>query len=272
MKKRIVSTIGLWAAIILVLALFGLPGGVFLLIALMIPALLELYALLDRMGYQCLRWFGCAFGTLILLATYFSSGLGEQPGTLVLTLSIIVLLIMMLAGLNLKKTLLPTLFGLVLIPFLLQFYVLVGLNFANPTEGLVMVIWLIAVAKFSDVGGLLVGSKFGRNRLAPLISPKKTWEGALGGVVFSVLIGVILKTLLWRWIPSSFTLLHAVLLAVPIGIFAIISDLVESYLKRLAEVKDSGSVIPGIGGAFDLMDSLLLTAPLGFILIRAFVS
>lgn len=271
MKRRIISTVGLWAAIILILTLFGLPGGVFLLVALMIPALLELYALLDRMGYRCLRLFGCAFGTLILLATYFSSGLGEQPGTLVLTLAILVLMIMMLTGLNLQKTLIPTLFGLLLVPFLLQFYILVGLNFPNPTEGLVMVIWLIAVAKFSDVGGLLVGSKLGRNRLAPLISPKKTWEGAMGGVVFSVLIGIILKLALWNWMPASFTLWHAALLALPIGMFAIISDLVESYLKRLAEVKDSGTVIPGIGGAFDLMDSLLLTAPLGFILIRAFV-
>ena len=103
--------------------------------------------------------------------------------------------------------------------------------------------------------------------MAPLTSPKKTWEGAVGGVLVSAGIGALVAWLGRSVLPPEMTPLHAAILAVPLAAVAIISDLVESVIKRRAALKDSGGGVPGIGGIFDLSDSLILAAPVGFFLI-----
>ena len=136
----------------------------------------------------------------------------------------------------------------------------------TPNGRLLLCLWLIAVAKFCDVGALLTGMAFGRHPMAPHISPKKTWEGAVGGVLVSMGIGALVAWLARGQLPAHMTPLVAALIAAPIALVAIVSDLVESIIKRHAALKDSGGAIPGIGGVFDLSDSLLLTAPLGYFL------
>jgi len=124
----------------------------------------------------------------------------------------------------------------------------------------------VAVAKFCDVGALLTGLAIGRHHMAPQISPKKTWEGAVGGVLVSMGVGALLA---WWWaphLPGHMTPLVAAVIASPIAMVAIVSDLIESIIKRRATIKDSGGLIPGIGGIFDVSDSLILTAPLGYLL------
>jgi phosphatidate cytidylyltransferase len=97
--------------------------------------------------------------------------------------------------------------------------------------------------------------------MAPNISPKKTWEGAAGGVLTSVGLGVALAHYFPDYLPEAFTPAVAALAALVIAITAIVSDLIESVVKRRADTKDTGTLIPGIGGAFDLTDSLIFTAP-----------
>jgi phosphatidate cytidylyltransferase len=129
------------------------------------------------------------------------------------------------------------------------------------------VLWLILVTKFSDMGAYLTGSLIGKHPLVPHISPKKTWEGFFGALVFSVLGGFLL---LWL-IPEKLSVLRpfdAVALGLVLGFAAIVGDLAESIIKRSADVKDSGNFLPGIGGALDLIDSLLFTAPLLFFYLR----
>ena len=130
-----------------------------------------------------------------------------------------------------------------------------------------LAVWVVAVAKCADVGGLLVGMRNGKTPLS-VISPKKTYEGAAGGLVFSMLIGVILAGFFHNLAPDRMSWWLCALIAIPIGIASIASDLVESAFKRQADVKDSGKIIPGIGGIFDLTDSLILTAPLGYLLFK----
>jgi phosphatidate cytidylyltransferase len=108
---------------------------------------------------------------------------------------------------------------------------------------------------------------FGRRKIAPSISPAKSWEGCIGGLVFSAGASA-----LFAWTLNSFgfafmTPLKSAILALPIAIMSIPSDLVESVFKRQSTSKDSGHTIPGIGGALDLIDSLVLTAPLGFVIL-----
>jgi phosphatidate cytidylyltransferase len=137
-----------------------------------------------------------------------------------------------------------------------------------PEGRLVLVLWVVAVAKFCDVGALLTGLAAGRHPMAPLTSPKKTWEGAVGGVAVAMGVGSLVAWLGRGVLPPSMTPLHAALLAAPLAAVAIVSDLIESVIKRRVALKDSGGGVPGIGGIFDLSDSLILAAPVGYFLLR----
>jgi len=137
-----------------------------------------------------------------------------------------------------------------------------------PTGRLLLCLWIVAVAKFCDTGALLTGMAIGRHKMSPQISPKKTWEGAIGGVLISMGIGALVAWLARSEMPPHMTPLVAALIAMPIAILGIVADLVESVLKRRANIKDSGRTIPGIGGMFDLSDSLILAAPVGYYLFR----
>lgn len=150
-------------------------------------------------------------------------------------------------------------------------FFIVRIMWLDPTNGipgLMLVVWLLGTAKFCDVGALLVGSMIGKHKLAPSMSPGKTWEGAVGGVVVACAFSAGLVALLRDYFPANFTPYDAFFAAILPAIVSIPSDLIESVLKRMAGFKDSGKTIPGIGGAFDLLDSLVLAAPVGYLILR----
>lgn len=115
----------------------------------------------------------------------------------------------------------------------------------------------------NDTGAYLVGSRWGKRRLAPSISPKKSVEGSIGGLLLVLLSAVILRLLLF----PELSWLRILLIAVVVAIFGTIGDLFESSLKRRAGVKDSGKLIPGHGGILDRIDSLLLAVPAVYLLL-----
>jgi phosphatidate cytidylyltransferase len=132
----------------------------------------------------------------------------------------------------------------------------------------VLCLWLIATSKFSDMGGLLTGMAIGRHKMSPQISPKKTWEGFGGGIAASIGIGALIAWRAQAYLPPHMTPLVAALMAIPIALLSVVGDLVESAIKRRADIKDSGSILPGQGGFFDMCDSLILAAPVGYLLFR----
>ena len=115
----------------------------------------------------------------------------------------------------------------------------------------------------NDTGAYLVGSRWGKRRLAPNISPKKSVEVSIGGLLLVLLSAVILRLLLF----PELSWLHILLIAAVVAIFGTIGDLFESSLKRQAGVKDSGKLIPGHGGILDRIDSLLLAVPAVYLLL-----
>ena len=119
----------------------------------------------------------------------------------------------------------------------------------------------------NDTGAYLVGSRWGKRRLAPNISPKKSVEGSIGGLILVLLSAVILRLLLF----PELSWLRILLIATVVAVFGTIGDLFESSLKRQAGVKDSGKLIPGHGGILDRIDSLLLAVPAVYLLL-AFLS
>ncbi len=145
----------------------------------------------------------------------------------------------------------------------------VGCGGDDPARaGIALVLYLIVVAKSADIGGYLVGKPFGRHKLIPRISPNKSWEGAIGGLALSVAVAVGLAGQLGACALTPF---HAAVFGAAMAPLSLAGDLLESYLKRWSGVKDSGNLVPTYGGMLDMVDSLTLCAPVGHLLLLAFV-
>jgi phosphatidate cytidylyltransferase len=143
----------------------------------------------------------------------------------------------------------------------------------NIDMGAGFVTFLLVAVAFSDTGAYFVGRAFGRHKMAPLTSPKKSWEGAAGGVVFAVLAVLVLWLLVrhfqWqRHYPPAIPWVWALLAAV-LSVVSQIGDLAESMIKREAGVKDAGRFFPGHGGVLDRCDGLLFAAPVMYYLYAA---
>jgi phosphatidate cytidylyltransferase len=169
------------------------------------------------------------------------------------------------------ETMAYTLFGLLYVVWLFGFVTKIVYVIPRDATGHVgghfYVLWLIVVTKFSDMGAYLTGSLIGKHPLIPHISPKKTWEGFFGALAFSTGGACGLLALM----PTQLKYLQqkdAAILGLVLGFAAIIGDLAESIIKRSCDVKDSGKFLPGIGGALDLIDSILFTAPLLYFYLR----
>ncbi|MBJ7494577.1 MAG: phosphatidate cytidylyltransferase [Opitutales bacterium] len=282
MKDRALSTITLWGAvgaIIWIGSLFS-ASEIFafcILAALTAIAQWEFYKLTESCNEQPNKTQGIIIGLIYLFFVFFFSPENYRHSIFPIALATAfgIHLLSLLRNPSERPVLLrklPTFYGFLYIPLMLSFLVFiaklnVGSGLSQKSIGLACVIWLVVAAKFTDVGGLVIGTLFGKHKIAPSISPAKSWEGCLGGLVFSAAAAA-----LFAWAVNAFwfpfmTPLRSAILALPIAIVSIPSDLVESVFKRQSTSKDSGHTIPGIGGALDLIDSLILTAPLGFVVL-----
>jgi phosphatidate cytidylyltransferase len=125
-------------------------------------------------------------------------------------------------------------------------------------DGSNLVFFLLLVVWLGDSGAYYVGKRFGKHKLSPRISPKKTVEGLFGGMTASLITAVIIH---FTFFPK-FPLHHAAIAGVILSFAGVVGDLAESMWKRSADVKDSGKLIPGHGGFLDRLDSILFTAPI----------
>lgn len=137
------------------------------------------------------------------------------------------------------------------------------------STGLLLVLYLVVVTKFSDMGAYAFGVVFGKHKMIPHISPAKSWEGLVGAFVASFLGAVALLALVpaEKLLPLNW--LHGLILAPVLCSAGVTGDLAESVLKRCTSIKDSGHKFPGIGGILDLTDSLLFTAPVFYFYLAA---
>ena len=133
-------------------------------------------------------------------------------------------------------------------------------------DGLKWVILLMEVVWFGDTGAYFTGQKYGKRKLYPKISPNKSLEGALGGLIFSVVAALISK---WTYF-SALDYIDCMILGTMGGAFGQAGDLIDSMLKRAVAVKDSGSVMPGHGGVFDRFDGIIFSAPFFYFYVTTF--
>jgi phosphatidate cytidylyltransferase len=143
--------------------------------------------------------------------------------------------------------------GMLYVGLTLSYLVLIRLM----PEGEFLLIFLLLVTWAADTGAYYVGTLYGRRLLAPSISPKKTFEGLVGGFIGATIIAFIAR---WTFMPE-FSSLETVVLALFLTVAGLWGDLVESAIKRSVGVKDSGGLLPGHGGMLDRLDSLLFSAP-----------
>jgi len=155
------------------------------------------------------------------------------------------------------KNISVTIFGILYIFFLLSFAI--TLRYLH--NGVCILVMVLLVSKFGDIGGYLLGRKCGKHKLAKVISPNKTIEGACFSLLFSVLIAVIFSL-----IPAIrvFSLKWSVVFGIIVGFSALLGDLAESLLKRDANVKDAGNLVPAFGGILDVIDCLLISMPVAY--------
>ena len=121
-----------------------------------------------------------------------------------------------------------------------------------------LLLFAFAVVALADVGGYVAGNLFGKHKLAPLVSPGKTWEGFFGGI----LLQCILIASMASFMPEKITTVMLVALVIPVSLYSVLGDLFESMIKRHSGVKDSGNILPGHGGVLDRIDGLIAALPL----------
>ena len=131
-------------------------------------------------------------------------------------------------------------------------------------SGAILVLYFVAVSKTADIGGYLSGKLLGKHKLAPAISPNKTIEGSAGGMLLSLAAAFLLAGLL----PWEFSLPWTLIFAVLVNVTSQFGDLAESMVKRGCGVKDSAVILPKVCGALDLVDSILISAPVAFYLMK----
>src|SRR5437870_11072513 len=277
---RFASTIALWTVALLIMfsgyeILFWLLISVFGMIGL-----LEFYRMLDHKGLPNFKITGMICGAVMLGGSfYYFSKIGPASSydfevAVLLFFLLTVFARQMFARLRHDEplqTMAYTLFGLLYVLWLFNFTTKILYLPPRASSGIVSgqfyCLYLIAVTKFSDMGAYLTGAAIGRHLMAPQISAKKTWEGFFGALAFAVFCSLMLFKLMPGHL-SRLTWTHATLLGLLLGFAAVIGDWAESIIKRSTGVKDSGNFLPGIGGALDLIDSLLFTAPLLFFYLR----
>ena len=277
---RFISTVALWS-IALLIAFSGFEILFWILISVFgLIALLEFYRMLDHKGLPNFKVTGMICGAVMLVGSfYYFAKMGPARSYDFEVAVLLFFLLTMFArqmfarlrGDEPLQTMAYTLFGLLYVLWLYNFITkivyVVPRSSTGAVTGQFYVLYLITITKFSDMGAYLTGSVIGRHQMIPHISPKKTWEGFGGALVFSLLASLALYKLMPGHL-SVLTVTHATVLGLLLGFAAVIGDLAESIIKRSTGVKNSGNILPGIGGALDLVDSLLFTAPLLFFYLR----
>ena len=252
-------------------------GSIILLLGVL--ALREFYEMARRCSYTPFEYLGQAAAIILLGGSFWSLAVLKDI-SLAQNIEIVVLLVLvpLLGGAQLREytegktsigSLASTLFGVVYVALLLNLLQKIR-YFPGDIQGVGgnwWVLFFIVVSKMSDTGAYCTGQLIGKNKMIPRVSPGKTWEGFAGGIIFSV----ITAWLFHHFASDHFTsmpLSHALILGVLLGVGSVAGDLIESLIKREAEVKDSGHFFPGVGGALDLLDSLLFNAPIMYIYLK----
>jgi len=237
------------------------PGWLLLSLVVLVTAggMLELLTLLLPETQSWVRIAALAAGLLVPLATYWKGIMGLSAATFgVIFVALTVHLLLYAQQKAVLKSLAIMVFALLYIPFLLSHVLLL---FEVPS-GRRWIFFLFFVIFAGDTGAYYAGHRLGRHKLWPAVSPGKTVEGAVGGLLSSMAIALLVGKLLLSLGEFGITFLLSV--GFVIALAGQMGDLMESMLKRVSQVKDASSILPGHGGLLDRLDSLIFAFPLTY--------
>jgi len=267
LKKRVITSVWFVPLLIVVVWFSGEPwdkssiGFTILIVVFGILAALEFYRMVTVSRASPLTYFGLIWTALFILSrnsellSLLEPHFNLDLFTPLLLSSAVVLSLMGLLARRQKEGAFTswawTIAGILYVGWLLSHLVaLRGLD-----DGRNWVFFVLFVTWISDTTAFFIGRRFGQHKLAPSISPGKTWEGAIGGVCGAILMSILFFTPNPFQLPLSYW--QAILLAVMVSVLGQVGDLVESLLKRNTGVKDSGGLMPGHGGILDRIDSVV---------------
>jgi phosphatidate cytidylyltransferase len=265
LKQRIIT--GTLLALGAILLIVGAPGPV-LIGALALATLIACWEWTDLSGFQSrpLRLVYCVLSAgLMALLLYGADLLGVRPQSglsqAMLALAAAWWLVALLGVITFPAS--GNWWGAVIVRAAIGWLVLIPAWFAfvylrAQTQGEWLILFMLALVAAADIGAYFSGTRFGRNKLAPAVSPGKSWEGFCGGILSSVILALLV------WYCARPPLSLGVWLAIAVGtvLASILGDLTESMVKRYRGVKDSGSLLPGHGGVMDRLDSISAAAPI----------
>lgn len=256
----------------LIISLLVWIGAYAMLPALIVVSIMGLYEyirMLDRNDIDVRRISLAVFGAAIIVASLPAfqttppwEGGSWREAALTVALGYLLVMEVMRPGERPLERIVYSLFGLLYIPWLLGYFLLLRYSPDAGTGLLYFALPLLATFA-ADIGGYFGGQYFGRRKLAPEVSPGKTIEGAIGGLVLSFLVVLVLSSLTELWSPLE-SLLYSILVASA----SQLGDLSESLIKRALRTKDSGSSLPGHGGFLDRLDSLLFAVPATYLFLH----
>jgi len=239
----------------------------------------ELYGVMRVGGYRPRVFVGVAIALASILAFLLQPLIGRDLTLPVVTLAIVGSLVVEVIDYRAQGALPSwalTLAGALYVGWLFGHFVLLrsldtplSASLFTPLRiapGTAWIFMIFAITFVQDTAAYFVGRHWGRHKMVPVLSPKKTWEGAVGGLIGSIAAGLLCVPLF----GLPITLAQAALLGLVGGFVGPLGDLAESFIKRQVGVKDAGHLIPGHGGILDRIDSLLFTAPLYFHFLKYF--
>jgi phosphatidate cytidylyltransferase len=271
LTQRVLTAVFGFPLLYLIFYLGGVPFLI-LVIILIFVGQLEFFKLLGTEKVSPDRVLALASSLILAVAAYF----GYTYFLVLFTLILVIAFILQLRKQDLSSTIVElgtTLFGVVYLGWFLSHAVLLRnidqnsniRNYAQTVQGLkdpgfFYVIFVVACTFLNDTGAYFVGRWMGRRKLIPRISPGKTVEGTIGGVVLATITGEVVNLIF----KSPLEYYSAFMFGFIIGIVAVLGDLVESLIKRSVGVKDSGAILPGHGGVLDRFDSLIFVFPVSY--------
>ncbi len=284
LKQRLIT-----AAIALPVALVLLiVGGVWfslMILFLILVGQSEFYRIVELKGVEPMRITGYILAILLVVVAHFSN---EYYLNLFLTLSILTVFIAQLYRRDIQtaiSSISSTIVSIVYIAWLMTHSILlrnIGFELVHKYNivatkishfvqepdymGICYIVLVVAVTFLADTAAYFVGKKYGKHKLAPVVSPNKTWEGAIAGIVTSPIVAILTKYIMGMEMNDF----YLVFLGLLLGIFGILGDLSESLLKRNVAIKDSGSIFPGHGGVLDRLDSLMFNVPLTYYFVKTY--
>lgn len=270
MKTRVISGVIFVLVLVLIMFVDNPLVDTLLVVGLSLIGIYEYNRAFKNAGYRPISW----VGYLGCLTIFTMGGIIDDPSKVVLIKigipALLIAIFMYIILANLNRTIIDvaiTVFSLLYIPFMFSFIKLILMM----PDGR-FYIWLVFLGAFaSDTFAFLVGSKIGRTKLCPDISPKKTVEGSIGGILGVVISYIILTYVGNMYFGLNLNIWYIIIAGVIAGIAGQFGDLSASAIKRYCGVKDFGNLIPGHGGILDRFDSILFVAPVIYMFLKVYI-